>query len=94
MDWNRIAITTCLAASACPLDSKSLGEESDTGSSEAGSSDDSGTETGTEPLPPATEVSSQFIDDVTPSGISIAPDGSIYVIGNSGYTYEGGDGGS
>jgi len=94
MDWNRIAIATCLAAPACALDSKSLGEESDTGSSEAGGSDDSGTDTGTEPLPPATEVSSQFIDDVTPSGISIAADGSIYVVGNSGYTYEGGDGGS
>lgn len=103
MGWNRIAIATWLAGgvSACALDPKSLGEESTTGSDDDddgdGSSEgdsDGGTEGGTEPPPPATELSAEMVDDVTPSGLSVAPDGSIYIVGQSGYTYEGGDGGS
>ena len=101
MGWNNkyLMMTLLACAPACPLDSKSLGEDdssSDSADDESDASvgESSATDTGGEPLPPAARLWSQSIDDVTPLGMSIAADGSIYVAGQSGYTYEGGDGGS
>jgi outer membrane protein assembly factor BamB len=80
------ALVWMIAMTGCPLDSKSLGEDE-------GASDESGDESvgesgDDEPPAPAEELRRSEIDDTTPSEIAVGPDGSIYVVGRRGYTWD------
>ena len=76
-------------APACALDSKSLGEDAGESSDTDETEDSGGTgDTDEGPPPAAVEISAQLVEGVTPSEIAIAPDGSVYVVGRSGYSYD------
>lgn len=77
-------LLTILAA-ACVPQSNSLGDD--------GPEPGSTTDEPTEPIAEAQVRWKSILDDVAGVDAALAPDGSIYVLGASGYHYEGGDGG-
>jgi hypothetical protein len=75
------------ALAACALDSKSLGEEGEEGEDGESTADEAGDDDGGPP-PPAVERRADVFDDITPTDLAIAPDGSFYVVGARGWSFD------